>query len=79
MRKHTTLDLDQGLVRAAAEALGTTRIVDTVHAALREVTARRKRAWVAQHPMPDLTPESLAAQRTAWGVEQTSEKVSTRS
>lgn len=70
MRKHTTVDLDQELVREAAAVLGTSRIVETLHAALREVTARRKRAWLARYPMPDLTPESLANQRASWRVEE---------
>jgi len=43
MRKHTTIDLDVDLVRAAAEALGTTRTTDTIHAALGEVVRRRRR------------------------------------
>jgi Arc/MetJ family transcription regulator len=43
MRKHTTIDLDVDLVRQAAEALGTTRTIDTIHAALTEVVRRRLR------------------------------------
>lgn len=43
MRKHTTIDLDQELVREAATALGTTRTTDTVHAALSDVVRRRRR------------------------------------
>lgn len=43
MRKHTTIDLDVDLVRQAAEALGTTRTIDTIHAALSEVVRRRLR------------------------------------
>ena len=64
MRKHTTLDLDQILVQEAAVALGTSRITETVHAALAEVVARRRRAMLARLDLPDLTPESLAAMRT---------------
>ena len=60
MRKHTTLDLDTDLVSEAAAALGTARITDTVHAALTEVVARRKRAWLARFDFADLSPESLA-------------------
>lgn len=63
MRKHTTLDLDQDLIREAAVALGTSRITDTVHAALAEVVARRRRAVLARHDFPDLTPDALAAIR----------------
>ena len=46
-KTHTTLDLDRDLLDRAAEALGTRRTTDTVHAALREVIARRQRAWLA--------------------------------
>ena len=64
MRKHTTLDLDHVLVQEAAVALGTRRITETVHAALAEVVARRRRAMLASLDLPDLTPDSLAAMRT---------------
>ena len=53
-RTHTTLDLDRDLLRDAAEALGTTRTTDTVHAALRDVVARRRRAWLAHRDFSDL-------------------------
>ena len=54
VRTHTTLDLDRDLLRDAAEALGTTRTTDTVHAALRDVVARRRRAWLARHDFSEL-------------------------
>jgi Arc/MetJ family transcription regulator len=63
MRKHTTLDLDEDLMREAAAALGTHRTTDTVHAALAEVVARRRRARLAGHDFPDLTPDTLEAMR----------------
>jgi Arc/MetJ family transcription regulator len=63
MRKHTTLDLDQELLRDAAVALGTTRTTETVHAALAEVVARRRRAMLARLDFPDLTPDAVAAMR----------------
>lgn len=63
MRRHTTLDLDQDLVRDAAAALGTSRTTDTVHAALAEVVARRRRAVLAHLDFPDLTPGALARVR----------------
>ena len=69
MRKHTTLDLDQDLVREAAAALGTRRTTDTVHAALGEVVARRRRAMLARHDFPDLTPDALATMRAPRGIE----------
>jgi Arc/MetJ family transcription regulator len=43
MRKHTTIDLDQDLVRQAATVLGTTKTTDTVHAALADVVRRHRR------------------------------------
>ncbi len=63
MRRHTTLDLDQELIREAAVALGTTRTTETVHAALAEVVARRRRAMLARLDFPDLTPDAVAAMR----------------
>lgn len=53
-KTHTTLDLDRELLSAAADALGTTRTTDTVHAALREVVARRRRAWLARRDFSEL-------------------------
>lgn len=55
MRKHTTIDLDIDLVRAAASVLGTTRTTDTVHAALDEVVRRRQRMSILEfRPALDL-------------------------
>ena len=53
-KTHTTLDLDRELLAQAAEALGTTRTTETVHAALREVVARRRRAWLVRRDFSDL-------------------------
>jgi len=53
-KTHTTLDLDRELLAAAAEVLGTRRTTETVHAALREVVARRKRAWLARRDFSEL-------------------------
>jgi Arc/MetJ family transcription regulator len=53
-KTHTTLDLDRTLLQEAAEALGTTRTTETVHAALREVVARRRRAWLARRDYSEL-------------------------
>lgn len=53
-KAHTTLDLDRDLLNDAAEALGTTRTTETVHAALREVVARRRRAWLAGRDFSEL-------------------------
>lgn len=43
MRKHTTIDIDTDLLRDAADALGTSGTIDTIHAALSEVVRRRLR------------------------------------
>jgi uncharacterized protein (DUF1778 family) len=53
-KTHTTLDLDRDLLRDAAEALGTSRTTETIHAALREVVARRRRAWLARRDFSQL-------------------------
>ena len=53
-KTHTTLDLDRDLLRDAADVLGTTKTTETVHAALREVVARRRRAWLARRDFSDL-------------------------
>jgi Arc/MetJ family transcription regulator len=51
---HTTLDLDHDLLAQAAEALGTKRTTETVHAALREVVVRRRRAWLVRRDFSEL-------------------------
>ncbi|HYN69279.1 MAG TPA: type II toxin-antitoxin system VapB family antitoxin [Candidatus Eisenbacteria bacterium] len=53
-KSHTTLDLDRELLESAATALGTTRTTDTVHAALREVVARRRRRYLAERDFSEL-------------------------
>jgi Arc/MetJ family transcription regulator len=65
MRKHTTIDLDLELVREAAATLGTTRTTETIHAALAEVVARRRRAALVRMALPDLTPQALDEMRAA--------------
>ncbi len=62
MRKHTTLDLDMDLVRSAGEVLGTSRITDTVHAALDDVVRRRRRMALLEF-VPAMTLEDLADMR----------------
>ena len=62
MRKHTTIDLDVDLVRQAADALGTTRTIDTIHAALTEVVRRRLRMDILGL-RPALSLEDLNAMR----------------
>lgn len=54
----TMIDLDDDLVAAAREALGTGTKRDTVHAALKDVVrrhaAREYLDWMATDPLPDL-------------------------
>lgn len=65
--KRTNINLDMDLVADAARQLGTRRTTDTVHAALRDVIARGRRARLAQRDFEDLTPESLDAMRRPAG------------
>ncbi len=53
-KTHTTLDLDRDLLAKAAAVLGTTRTTQTIHAALREVVARRQRRWLADRDFAEL-------------------------
>lgn len=59
MKRHTTINLDAHLVREASQVLGTERVTDTVHAALIEVVAARKRQWLAGFDFSELSPERL--------------------
>jgi len=63
VRKHTTLNLDLDLLRAAQEALGTKQATETVHRALAEAVNRRKRQRLAEYDFPDLTPEFVEETR----------------
>jgi Arc/MetJ family transcription regulator len=62
MRKHTTIDLDMELLGQASVALETKQINETIHAALREVVAARRRRRLLDL-RPDLTLDSLAEDR----------------
>lgn len=62
MRKHTTIDLDTDLVTAAADVLGTRRTTETIHAALEEVVAVRRRLRLLDF-QPELSLSDLAASR----------------
>jgi len=64
MRRHTTLNIDDDLVADAARTLGTRGTTETVHAALREVVARRRRRALVELDLADLTPQSLADMRS---------------
>lgn len=64
MRTRTTLELDRDLLREAATALGTTRVTNTIHAALAEAVAHRRRASLAAMELPDLTSGSIEVMRS---------------
>jgi Arc/MetJ family transcription regulator len=61
--RRTTINLDQELLRATADALGTSRMTDTVHAAMAEVVRRRKLEALTRLEFPDLSLEKLEEQR----------------
>ena len=62
--KRTNINLDTQLVREAADLLGTTRISDTVHAAMREVVARERRRRLAERDLfGDMKLDELDAMR----------------
>lgn len=63
MARRTNILLDMDLVEAAAHVLGTQQTTATVHAALREVVARSRRARLAERDFEDLTAESLEEMR----------------
>jgi Arc/MetJ family transcription regulator len=65
--KRTNINLDMELVEQAAHELGTGRTTETVHAALRDVVARARRARLAQRDFGDLTPEVLEQVRRPAG------------
>jgi Arc/MetJ family transcription regulator len=62
MRRHTTIDIDMELVREAGVALGTTRMTETVHAALEE-GVRRRRLLTLLELRPALDLDDLRAMR----------------
>jgi predicted nucleic acid-binding protein/Arc/MetJ family transcription regulator len=57
--RRTNINLDRGLVDAAAAVLGTTRTTDTVHAALRAVIGRAARVRLTEREFADFTPDVL--------------------
>ncbi len=67
MRKHTTIDIDVDLLQQAAEILGTTRTIDTIHGALNEVVRRQRRAslFAIQTDLDLATLDDLRAHRFA--------------
>jgi Arc/MetJ family transcription regulator len=62
--KRTNINLDTELLREAAELLGTERITDTVHAAMREVVDREYRRRLANRRLfTDVTTGEFEAMR----------------
>ena len=62
--KRTNINLDTQLVGEAADLLGTTRMSDTVHAAMRDVVAREHRRRLAERDLfGDMTAAELDAMR----------------
>jgi Arc/MetJ family transcription regulator len=65
--KRTNINLDLDLVEQAAHELGTRRMTDTVHEALRDVVARARRVRLARRDFADLTPDALEQMRRPTG------------
>lgn len=65
--KRTNINLDMELVDQAAHELGTRKITETVHKALRDVVARSHRARLAERDFEDLTPKTVDAMRRPTG------------
>lgn len=61
--KRTTINLDQDLVRETAHALGTSRMTDTVHEAMRDVVRRRHLEALTRERFEDLTLDELERMR----------------
>jgi Arc/MetJ family transcription regulator len=63
--KRTNINLDAQLVSQAAALLGTVRVTDTVHAAMRDVVARdHRRRLVESELFTDLAQEDFDAVRS---------------
>ena len=62
MRRHTTIDIDMDLVHEAGLVLGTTRMTETVHAALAEIV-RRRRLLALLELRPAITLDELQSMR----------------
>lgn len=63
MRKRTNMNLDVGLVREAADILGTRGTTETVHAAMADVVRRARLRRLAANDFPDLTADALREMR----------------
>ena len=61
--KRTTMNLDVDLLEEAADALGTSRMTETVHAAMSDVVRRRKLEALTRLEFPDLDWETVKRMR----------------
>jgi Arc/MetJ family transcription regulator len=57
--KRTTINLDADLLEEAADALGTSRMTDTVHGAMSDVVRRQKLEALTRLEFPDMDLEKL--------------------
>lgn len=57
--KRTTINLDLDLLDEAADALGTSRMTDTVHAAMSEAVRRQKLERLTRLEFPGMDLEKL--------------------
>ena len=57
--KRTTINLDIDLLDEASEALGTSRMTETVHAAMSDVVRRRKLEALTRLEFPGMSLEKL--------------------
>jgi Arc/MetJ family transcription regulator len=57
--KRTTINLDLDLLAEASDALGTSRMTDTVHAAMRDVVRRRKLEALTRLEFPEMSLKKL--------------------
>lgn len=61
--KRTTINLDQDLLDEAADVLGTSRMTDTVHAAMSDVVRRQKLERLTKLEFPGMDLEKLKEMR----------------
>lgn len=57
--KRTTINLDVDLLDEASDALGTSRMTETVHAAMSDVVRRRKLEALTRLEFPGMSLEKL--------------------
>jgi Arc/MetJ family transcription regulator len=61
--KRTTINLDLDLLDEASDALGTSRMTETVHAAMADVVRRRKLEELTKMEFPGMSLEKLKKMR----------------